>query len=224
MNLQPLTTTEAHRADLPHCLDFWVDMPTSPGAALLMAELHELSRQGDEASALDRMLEQVVHGFGAISGCLAVVDDQRPGQLVITAGVDLPPGAWGSRIALGCDVLGAVAAAGQPRLLHGARPGAALRGRGAPASSICWPLAIKSRLIGALSINRSAGAAAFTPDDVERGATFVTVLALLVDNLSMRKQQQLRIEQLSALNAQMLTVNQALKTAQAQLRHSEKRA
>ena len=245
MNLHPMTTTEPHR-DEPAaasdaagplsanaapcaaaqdgiCLDFETDRPTHPGTVLLVAQLHELSRQGDEATALDRMLEQVVYGFGAVSGCLAVVDYLRPGHLVITAGVDLPPGAWGARVALGTGVLGTVAAAGQPRLLRGARPGAVRRGRGAPASSICWPMTINSRLIGALSINRDAGAAAFTQLDVERGCTFVTVLALLVDNLSMRSQQQLRIDQLSTLNAQILAVNRELKAAQAQLPQSDKR-
>ncbi len=199
-------------------------MNTDQDTALLIAELHELSLQGDEASALDRMLEHVVHGFGAVSGCLAVVDETQPGQLVITAGVDLPPGAWGARIALGSGVLGAVAADGQPQLLVGTRPGAARRQRGAPASSICWPMMIKSRLVGALSINRTAGSAAFTQQDIERGTNFVTLLALLVDNNSMRSQQQLRICHLSTLNAELVAVNRELKATQAQLLQSEKMA
>ncbi|MDO9092026.1 MAG: ATP-binding protein [Rubrivivax sp.] len=200
-------------------------METQQDTALLIAELHLLSLHGgDDASALDRMLEHVVQGFGAVSGCLAVLDEAQPDQIVITAGVDLPAGALGSRIALGSGVLGSVAAHGKPRLLAGARPGAAQRDLGVPASSICWPMMIKSRLIGALSINRTAGSVAFTQDDVERGATFVTVLALLVDNAGMRSQQQQRIDHLSTLNAEMLAINGELKATQAQLLQSEKMA
>ena len=200
-------------------------MHTHQDTALLIAELHHLSLHGgDDASALSRMLEHVVHGFGAVSGCLAVLDETQPDQLVITAGVDLPEGALGSRITLGSGVLGSVAADGQPRLLAGARPGAVQRDLGVPASSICWPMMIKSRLIGALSINRTAGSVAFTQDDVERGATFVTVLALLVDNAGMRSQQQHRIDHLSTLNADMLAINRELKATQAQLLQSEKMA
>ncbi len=198
---------------------------THQDTALLIAELHHLSLHGgDDASALARMLEHVVQGFGAVSGCLAVLDEAQPDQIVITAGVDLPPGALGSRITLGSGVLGSVAADGQPRLLAGARPGAVQRDLGVPASSICWPMMIKSRLIGALSINRTAGSVAFTQDDVERGATFVTVLALLVDNAGMRSQQQHRIDHLSTLNAEMLAINGELKATQAQLLQSEKMA
>ncbi len=200
-------------------------MHTHQDTSLLIAELHHLSLHGgDDASALDRMLEHVVQGFGAVSGCLAVLDDTEPQQIVITAGVDLPPGALGSRIALGSGVLGSVAADGKARLLAGARPGAVQRDLGIPASSICWPMMIKSRLVGALSINRIAGSVAFTQDDVERGATFVTVLALLVDNAGMRSQQQHRIDHLSTLNAEMLAVNRELKATQAQLLQSEKMA
>ncbi len=200
-------------------------MQTHQDIALLIAELHHLSLHGgDDASALDRMLEHVVQRFGAVSGCLAVLDEAQPDQLVITAGVDLPEGALGSRITLGSGVLGSVAADGQPRLMTGARPGAAQRDLGAPASSICWPMMIKARRLGALSMNRTAGSAAFTQDDVERGGTFVTVLALLVDNAGMRSQQQHRIDHLSTLNAEMRAINGELKATQAQLLQSEKMA
>ena len=180
--------------------------------ALLIAELHHLScHSGDDASALMQMLTQVVHGLGGVSGSLAVLDADQPDQLVIMAGVDLPAGVLGTRIALGTGVLGQVAADGTPRLMAGARPGAAQRDLGVPASSICWPMMIKSRRIGALAINRSAGSAAFTQEDVQRGTTFVTVLALLVDNAGMRSEQQRRIDKLSRLNAEMLAINNELK-------------
>ena len=194
-------------------------------SALLIAELHHLScHSGDDASALDGMLAHVVRGFGAVSGSLAVVDDDQPDTLEIVAGVDLPPDMLGTRVMLGSGVLGQVAADGQPRLMTGARSGAEQRKLDAPASSICWPMTIKSRRIGALAINRPALSAPFTQDEVDRGVTFVTVLALLVDNAGMRKEQQRRIDHLSRLNVEMLAVNGELKTTQAQLLQSEKMA
>jgi two-component system, NtrC family, sensor kinase len=194
-------------------------------SALLIAELHHLScHSGDDNSALERMLAHVVKGFGATSGSLAVLDAEQPEFLEIVAGVDLPANVLGSRVALGSGVLGKVAADGQPRLMSGARSDAQQRSLDAPASSICWPMMIKARLIGALAINRPARSVAFTEDDVARGATFVTVLALLVDNAGMRKEQQRRIDHLSRLNDEMLAVNGELKAAQAQLLQSEKMA
>ena len=193
--------------------------------ALLISELHHLSlHPGDDASALQQMLTHVVHGLGGVSGSLAVVDAEQPDQLVIMAGVDLPPGVFGTRIPLGSGVLGKVAAEGAPRLLAGARPGAVQRDLGIPASSICWPMMIKSRRIGALAINRPGGSPAFTQDDVQRGGTFVTVLALLVDNAGMRSEQQRRIDKLSRLNSEMVAINSELKATQAQLLQSEKMA
>jgi two-component system, NtrC family, sensor kinase len=193
--------------------------------ALLISELHHLSlHPGDDASALQQMLTHVVHGLGGVSGSLAVVDAEQPDQLVIMAGVDLPSGVQGTRIPLGSGVLGKVAVEGVPRLLAGTRPDAAQRDLGTPASSICWPMMIKSRRIGALAINRPAGSVAFNQDDVQRGQTFVTVLALLVDNAGMRSEQQRRIDKLSRLNAEMVAINNELKAAQAQLLQSEKMA
>ena len=200
-------------------------MSRNHATALLIAELHDLScHAGDDASALTRMLEQVVRALEAVSGSLAVIDEDHPDQLVIVAGVDLPPEALGSRIVLGSGVLGQVAVDGQARLMTGARAGAVQRDLGSPASSICWPMAIKSRRIGALSINRTAGSTSFTQDDVEQGATFVTLLALLVDNARMRGGQQRRIDTLSTLNAEMRAINAQLNAAQAQLLQSEKMA
>lgn len=193
--------------------------------ALLISELHHLScHSGDDASALTQMLQHVVHGLGGVSGSLAVLDAEQSGRLVVLAGVDLPAGVLGTHIEMGRGVLGQVAADGTPRLIAGARPAATPRDLGAPASSICWPMTIKSRCIGAVAINRAEGAPAFTRADIERGATFVTVLALLVDNAAMRSEQQRRIDYLSRLNTEILAINAELKSAQAQLLQSEKMA
>lgn len=200
-------------------------MNENPGTALLIAELHDLScGSSDDATALTRMLQQVVTAFGAISGSLAVIDEAQGGDLVIMAGVDLPAAALGTRVPLGSGVLGKVAQDGQPRLMTGSRSDAVQRDLGSPASSICWPMTIKSRRVGALSINRVVGSQLFTQDDVERGANFVIVLSLLVDNLRMRSEQQQRIDSLSRLNDEMRAINEQLHAAQAQLLQSEKMA
>ena len=79
-------------------------------------------------------------------------------------------------------------------------------------------------LSSVLAFLRPGGSPAFTQDDVQRGGTFVTVLALLVDNAGMRSEQQRRIDKLSRLNSEMVAINSELKATQAQLLQSEKMA
>jgi two-component system, NtrC family, sensor kinase len=132
-------------------------------------------------------------------------------------------------VALGAGVLGKVAESGEPMLINGElkRSGddaGAQRAQGKPRSAICWPLTIKNRRIGALSMNRLADAEPFTEDDVRRGRAMVTLVALVVDNANMHAEQTERIERLSQLNAEMRAMNAQLQSAQQQLLQSEKMA
>src|SRR5438445_1850092 len=163
-------------------------METNSAAALsLVEELHELSREADgESQALQAMLSHIVRSFGAQSGSLAVVDGQEPSQLRIVAGIDLPDGVVGQAVALGTGVLGKVAQSGEPMLINGELKrstdelNAPQRSQSRPRSAICWPLAIKNRRVGALSMNRIGEAAPFVEDDLKRGRSLVTLVALVV--------------------------------------------
>jgi two-component system NtrC family sensor kinase len=209
-------------------------MDASSVAALsLIEELHELSREADgESESLQAMLSHIVRSFGAQSGSLAVVDRQEPTQLRIVAGIDLPAGVVGQAVPLGAGVLGKVAQSGEPMLINGelkragddANAGREERARGRPRSAICWPLAIKNRRVGALSMNRLADATPFDDGDVARGRSLMTLLALVVDNADLHSEQMERIERLSQLNDEMRTMNVQLQATQQQLLQSEKMA
>ncbi len=207
---------------------------SSEAALSVIEELHELSREADgESQALQAMLSHIVRSFGAQSGSLAVLDRQSPSQLRIVAGIDLPDGVIGHTVALGTGVLGKVAESGEPMLINGElRPADGTsdpqqreaRSNGRPRSAICWPLAIKNRRIGALSMNRIGEAVAFVEDDVKRGRSLVTLVALVVDNANLRSEQMERIERLSQLNDEMHAMNARLQATQQQLLQSEKMA
>jgi signal transduction histidine kinase len=210
-------------------------MEASSEAALsLIEELHELSREADgESQALQAMLSHIVRSFGAQSGSLAVLDRQSSSQLRIVAGIDLPDGVIGQTVAMGTGVLGKVAESGEPMLINGELKSAGgtsdpqqreARSNGRPRSAICWPLAIKNRRIGALSMNRIGEAVAFVQDDVNRGRSLVTLVALVVDNANLRTEQMERIERLSQLNDEMHAMNARLQATQQQLLQSEKMA
>jgi len=208
-------------------------MEASTAALSLIEELHELSREADgETAALQSMLSHIVRSFGAQSGSLAVIDRTEPSQLRIVAGIDLPPQFIGQMVQLGTGVLGKVAQSGEPMLINGdlrregddANPQREARAQGNPRSAICWPLAIKNRRIGALSMNRLAEATPFDAGDVERGRSLVTLLALVVDNANLHTEQLDRIEKLSQLNAEMRAMNVQLQSTQQQLMQSEKMA
>lgn len=206
-------------------------MDASSEAALsLVEELHELSREADgESQSLQAMLSHIVRSFGAQSGSLAVVDPQEPTQLRIVAGIDLPEGVIGQTVMLGTGVLGKVAQSGEPMLINGelrrsGEGGEQQRAQGRPRSAICWPLAIKNRRIGALSMNRVGEDNPFAQEDVIRGRSLVTLVALVVDNANLHTEQMERIDRLSQLNEEMRAMNAQLQATQKQLLQSEKMA
>jgi len=206
----------------------------SDAALSLIEELHELSLASDgEGQALQAMLSHIVRSFSAQSGSLAVIDRQQPSQLRIVAGIDLPAGVVGQNVVLGTGVLGKVAQSGEPMLINGELkrtgedsngPQPQARAQGRPRSAICWPLSIKDRRIGALSMNRVAETDPFVEDDVKRGRSLVTLVALVVDNANLHSEQAERIDRLSQLNEQMRVMNVQLQATQQQLHQSEKMA
>ncbi len=205
-------------------------MDASSAAALsLVEELHELSRESDgDSQSLQKMLSHIVRSFGAQSGSLAVVDRQAPDMLRIVAGIDLPEGVVGQAVALGTGVLGKVAQSGEPMLINGelkrSVDASSQRPAGPPRSAICWPLAVKNRRIGALSMNRLGENTPFVEDDVVRGRALVTLVALVVDNANLHGEQMDRIDRLSQLNEEMRAMNERLQATQQQLLQSEKMA
>ncbi|WP_374594190.1 ATP-binding protein [Aquabacterium sp.] len=198
-----------------------------------LEELYALSQTAASATVLEEaltvMLRHIADGFSAGSGTLALIraDDQG---LEIAAGTDLPREAIGQHIALGQGVLGRVAQGGEPVLINGAldasqtsRPSGPLK-RKVPSSSMCWPLSIKGRIMGAFSMNRFDDSAPFESRDLQRGSIMANMVALVIENLRMHREQQQRIAHLSELNQRLADVNRQLADTQTQLLQQEKMA
>ncbi len=149
--------------------------------------IYDLYRIGQAANAdLDtvrtQILNQVVSGFSASTGCLAIADDDGD-VLTISATRGLPKGIIGNRIEFGTGIMGKVAQDQQPVLLNGkVKGGTPARKSERPNSAICWPLVVRGRVIGALSVNRQSGEPPFNDSDLDRGRVIVNMIAVVVDN------------------------------------------
>jgi signal transduction histidine kinase len=73
-------------------------------------------------------------------------------------------------------------------------------------------------------MNRIGDAAPFAEDDIKRGRSLVTLVALVVDNANLHTEQMERIDHLSRLNNEMHVMNAQLQSTQKQLLQSEKMA
>jgi two-component system NtrC family sensor kinase len=176
------------------------------------------------------ILEHIVSGFDAQSGSIALCVEGTEDLLEIAAGIDLPPGVVGSRLPRGTGVFGHVVATGEPLLINGdvAETGLPLRTHERrdrlTHSAMCWPLRVSERIIGAIAVNRAPGHPKYKIDDLDRGQTMTSLLALVIANHRMHVERANRIVELSTLNATMQRMNEALEEAQDQLVQSEKMA
>lgn len=200
-------------------------MPFQQATAGLIEELHDMSVQdGDQRQMAQRMLELFSKSLSAISGSVAIRSGEHIDELVILAGVELPPGVLGQRIKFGEGVLGQVAASCKPRVFKGEGPGRGAAGERRRGASLCWPLQLKNKLVGVLSLNLGSEAPEFTPESLARTQAPLSLFALLLDNLLMRSEQRQRIDALSKANDELNALNERLGAAQAQLLQSEKMA
>lgn len=176
----------------------------------------------DPDKIYQQLLAHIVAGFDARSGSLALLSEDGS-ILTIVAGMDLPPGVIGKTVALGSGVLGWVAQQGQPLLINGDLdprqfPGIQRRReQAAPSSALCWPLKLRERVIGALSVNRPADLTPFSEKDREQGTAVLNLASLALENIHLQLDQQRRMADLQA-------TNQKLAEAQEQLLQAEKMA
>ena len=184
-----------------------------------------------EEEVADRLLNRIVAGFDAGSGCLALSELKTPYRLTIAAGIALPPGVVGSHLNMGDGVLGWVTENGQAVLLQDDvqndprfRSKVARTETKVPGSAMCWPLRSEDRVIGALSVNRPFGRPPFTPEDLEHGNLVMGLVTVLIENTRLHIEQAQRIEVLSTLNTVMNKINRELEETQGQLLQSEKMA
>ncbi|MBI4938771.1 MAG: GAF domain-containing protein, partial [Nitrosomonadales bacterium] len=177
------------------------------------------------AAVYQQILTHIVDGFNAKSGSLVLRDNDGSNLLTIIAGIDLPVGVVGSKVEMGEGVLGWVAEEAKALLLNGDVPNDPRfqlqhkEGGGSKAlnSAICWPLEIESRVIGAISVNRSGGMMPFTKDDVVQGTALLSMASLALVNMQLHIDQKQRFEELQR-------VNRRLEEAQNQLMQADKMA
>jgi len=172
--------------------------------------LRDSTRTDDLSGIYQRITEHIVAGFDADSGSLALADDNGE-SLTIVAGIDLPEGVIGKVVPMGEQILGHVAAKGEPQLINGTPPGDISdkpipRPQSRVASSVCWPLMDHGRTIGAVALNRGAGSPPFTEADVDQGRILIEFIGLMFQNASLQQNQKRQIEKLEAMNKQMQNV------------------
>lgn len=174
-----------------------------------LAWIYDLYRIGhavsttEPAQVRDNILQHIVTGFQASSGCLALLDDPA-GRLSICSVIGLPTSIIGQRIVVGDGVMGQVVAKKEPLILQGdltedpkyqADP---QRVSKRPKSAICWPLIIDGRAVGALSMNRGEGEAPFAAAELERGRLVINMLTVVLENTRLYEAQQQRLVKLTA--------------------------
>ena len=190
---------------------------------------------GRQAGAVQQhILEHIVQGFEGKSGTLALIDEDvmlfDEKTLTIVAGIDIPEQAIGSSITLGQGILGWVAEHGEDLLLNGdlsADPRFCNLVRdktSKPVSSMCWALKSEGKLIGVLSVNGKEGAPPYTGEDMAKGATVISLVSIVLDNVRLHFEQQKRIAVISRMNEEYLLAQQQIEQTQSQLLQSDKMA
>ena len=175
------------------------------------------------------VLEQIVHGLGATSGSLALVDEEKQ-MMFVAACTGLRTDIVGQPLNLGDGVLGWVAANGEPLLLIGDiahderfhNTGVTREPR--LGSAIVWPLKWRGRVTGILSVNRDEGAPAFTQSHLEHGQALLNLVVIAIENTRLQDEQQKQIRGLTVLNAELVSMHQRLEEARVQVMQSEQMA
>jgi two-component system NtrC family sensor kinase len=175
-----------------------------------------------------KILEHIIRGFSASSGCLATTAPDRR-TLTITAAVNMPTSAMGATIRFGERIMGRVAQEARPLVLNGdlsadPRLKNGKRFENRPASALCWPLLSDDRVIGVVSINRQATEPPFDEADIRNGQTMVNMMTMAVENALLHAEQRHRIGELARLNSELQDSQARLEEVHAQLAQSEKMA
>jgi two-component system, NtrC family, sensor kinase len=144
-----------------------------------------------------QILQHIIRGFGADTGSLALCDTDDCQEMTIVAGTGLPENTIGSNVKCDESLLGWVMQHGEPVLLTGdikedARFSALTlhHAEHRVSCSMCWPLKLESRVLGALCINRGVGSELFTQTDLEEGTLLVNLISIVIENVKLHIDQQ----------------------------------
>jgi two-component system NtrC family sensor kinase len=144
-----------------------------------------------------QILQHILKGFEADTGSLALCVCEDCHELTIVAGTGLPENTVGSSVKCSDSLLGWVMRHGEPVLLKGNLASdprftqLRLHHNGERLnSSICWPLKLENRILGALCINRAEASTPFTELDLERGTLLVNLISIVIENVKLHSAQQ----------------------------------
>lgn len=177
----------------------------------------------------DQILRHIVEGFRANTGSLALYQGEDNNRLSIVAGIGLPEGCIGSDIPSD-GVIGWVLEKKHALLLkgniyndprfHGSIPKSSDQ---IPHTSLCWPLLVGNRLLGAICVNNLNDNEGYSEIDLERGQLLVNLVTLVIDNIWLHGDKLNRIQLLAASNERYIKMNQELQETHNRLEKSEKR-
>jgi len=182
----------------------------------------------DRTSVQRKILEHIVSGFEASSGCIALYDKGKE-NLGIAMGIGYPSRFIGTVIKPAEGVMGWVAQNGTPLLLNGdiasdSRFRNLVRKDEKPRSALCWPLMVDNDVIGVLSINRSAGLPPFQQEDLEQGGMMINIVSLVIENTRLSAERQQQMEALRAEKEEQKVLIRKLQDAQQQVLQADKMA
>lgn len=153
--------------------------------------------QDTPSTVQQQILQHVIKGFEADTGSLALCVTEDCQELTLVAGTGLPEHTVGSVVKCKESVLGWVMEHGGPLLLTGDisqdprfRDLKHHTGSVRPGSSMCWPLRLEQRVLGALCINRTEDHRHFTQDELERCAMLVKLISIVIENAQLHIGQQ----------------------------------
>ncbi|ESS73095.1 sensor protein ZraS [Methyloglobulus morosus KoM1] len=191
---------------------------------------HSDLSQGSSNKVYGQILRHIVEGLRANTGSLVLYQGENSNQLTIVAGFGLPEGCIGSVIPNGTGVIGWVLENKQAILLkgnidndprfHDPIPKADNQ---IPHSSLCWPLLVGNRLLGAICVNNLDDNEGFSEVHLERGQLLVNLVTLVIDNIWLIGDKLNRIQLLAASNERYIKLNQELQETHNRLEQSEKR-
>jgi two-component system NtrC family sensor kinase len=144
-----------------------------------------------------QILQHIIRGFGAETGSLALCVTEDCREMTIVAGTGLPENTVGSSVNCEESLLGWVMRHGEPVLLTGDASQDArfsnlklYHHKGRIGCSMCWPLKLEKRMLGALCVNRAEGSDLFTQADLEQGTLLVNLISIVIENMKLHIAQQ----------------------------------
>lgn len=130
---------------------------------------------------LERYLERLLEWIGAEQGSIMLLQEDGL-SIVATRGLDeeVRPG---MRIGLNEGPAGQVIKEGKPRLISGKIPSRRRNHR--PHSAMIIPIRAQEKIVGVLNVGKLAGAADFTPEDLQVISVIAAQLAWILSNFEL---------------------------------------